>query len=369
MQAVVGLSKGVRIMRQRLDRNENNLFRKRIFATSMLFALLIPISILSICVGAYYIPFQNIFKILFSKGLDGGGAERIIIWEYRVPRTLVAIISGAVFAFSGAILQGVTRNPLVSPFTIGVSSAASFGAALVIIAGIKILKIPLDLYALSGVTATALIAFTVAFVHTLLLLLIAYTRGLSPESLVLSGIALTYVYSAGITILEYVAQESALREYVYWIMGDLARVTWQRLYITLVALLFLPPSIYKLAWSLNALALGEESARSLGVDPRRVLVVVAVLASLLTAIVVSITGPIGFICLMAPHIARLVVGVDNRYLLPASIAVGASLLLLSDIVARIAIKPAELPVSAVTNVLGVVFFLSLFLSKRKATWV
>lgn len=356
------------ILRQKLYKSKNNLFYRRIFATSILFALLIPISILSICVGSYSIPFQNVFRTLL-KDPNEGGVERIIVWEYRVPRTLATIISGAVFAFSGAILQGVTRNPLVSPFTIGVSSAASFGAALVIIAGVKVLSIPLDLYTLSGVAATTIIAFTIALIHTLLLLFISYARGLSPESLVLSGIALTYVYSASITILEYIAQEHTLREYVFWIMGDLARVTWTRLYIILATLPFLPLSVYKLAWDLNVFTLGEESAKSLGVNPEKVLAIVAILASLLTAIVVSVTGPIGFICLMAPHAARLIVGVDNRYLLPASMAVGASLLLLADVIARIVIKPAELPVSAVTNILGVAFFLALFLSRKKTTWV
>jgi iron complex transport system permease protein len=195
--------------------------------------------------------------------------------------------------------------------------------------------------------------------------MLVYVKGFSPESIVLAGIAMTYVYSAGITFLQYFAGEYQLREYVYWIMGDITRVDWGRLWVLVAALLVTAVSAPFFAWSLNTLALGDDVAKSLGVDPRRVRFAIALIASIATATVISVTGPIAFVCLMAPHIARLITGSDNRYLLPASIAVGAAILTLSDVVARIALKPVELPVGAVTSALGAAFFISLYMGRRR----
>jgi len=342
-------------------------FFKRFLLLLFLFSLLIPVFFLSIASGAYSLSLGDVIRCLLDpRGENPSSIAHTIVWFYRVPRTIGALIAGAVLAVAGALIQGITRNPLASPFTLGISSAASFGAGLVIVLGLKLALVSREfLVTSSGYVVVALTAWTICFLHTLLILMLVYVKGFSPESIVLAGIAMTYVYSAGITFLQYFAGEYQLREYVYWIMGDITRVDWGRLWVLVAALLVTAVSAPFFAWGLNTLALGDDVAKSLGVDPRRVRFAIALIASIATATVISVTGPIAFVCLMAPHIARLITGSDNRYLLPASIAVGAAILTLSDVVARIALKPVELPVGAVTSALGAAFFISLYMGRRR----
>jgi len=340
---------------------------KRILLISSLFLAIIPVSFLSIAIGAYNLPISDVVKCLLNPhGENPAIIAYTIVWFYRIPRTIGALITGAVLAVAGALIQGITRNPLASPFTLGVSSAASFGAGLVIIAGVKLALLPqVFLQTPEGYMIITLAAFTICFLHTLLILTLLFIKGFSPESIVLAGIAMAYMYSAGITFLEYFAGESSLKEYIFWIMGDLTRVNWGKIYFLLATLLITILAVYLFAWDLNALSLGDDVAKSLGVDPRKLRFKVAFMASLTTATVISITGPIPFICIMAPHIARLIIGSDNRYLLPTSIAIGSILLTISDIIARTALKPIELPVGAVTNALGASFFISMYMSIKK----
>ena len=342
-------------------------FFKRFLLLLFLFSLLIPVFFLSIASGAYSLSLGDVIRCLLNpRSENPSSIAHTVVWFYRVPRTIGALIAGAVLAVAGALIQGITRNPLASPFTLGISSAASFGAGLVIVLGLKLALVSREFLATSpGYVVVALTAWTICFLHTLLILMLVYVKGFSPESIVLAGIAMTYVYSAGITFLQYFAGEYQLREYVYWIMGDITRVDWSRLWVLVVALLVTAVSTPFFAWGLNTLALGDDVAKSLGVDPRRVRFAIALIASIATATVISVTGPIAFVCLMAPHIARLIIGSDNRYLLPASIAVGAAILTLSDVVARIALKPVELPVGAVTSALGATFFISLYMGRRR----
>ena len=332
-----------------------------------LFTTLFPLAIVSISLGVYNIPFDKVLNILFHRNIDQADTAYVIVWQYRVPRTIAAIVAGAVFALAGAFVQGATRNPLASPFTLGISTAASFGAALAIIAGVKVFGFPQTFFSgYMGYTVVSLSAFALSVAQTFIVLALSLYKGMSPESIVLAGIASAYIYSAGITILEYFAGEWSLREYVYWVIGDLVRVDWQKLWVITAIFAVCIALIFFLAWDLNTLYLGDEVAKSLGVDPVKTRVKVLIVASIATAIVVSVTGPIPFICLMAPHIARIVVGSDNRYLLPASIALGAALLLASDTIARVVLKPVELPVGAVTSALGAAFFLSLYMFRRRA---
>jgi iron complex transport system permease protein len=344
-----------------------DLLSKRVALTTLLFLVLVPVSFLSIASGAYSLTMGDMMKCLLDpQGGNPNDIAHAIVWSYRVPRTIGALIAGAVLAVAGALIQGITRNPLASPFTLGISSAASFGAGLVIVAGTSLAILPRGfLQSSQGYAFVALTAWVICFIHTLLILALVRIRGFSPESIVLAGIAMAYVYSAGITFLEYFAGEYQLKEYVFWIMGDLARVNWGKAYLLLAALALAVASVCLFAWDLNALSLGDDVAKSLGVDAGRLRFRVALVASIVTATVISITGPIAFVCLMAPHIARLVVGSDNRYLLPATIAIGSAILTLSDVVARVALRPVELPVGAVTSALGALFFMALYMGRRR----
>jgi iron complex transport system permease protein len=349
------------------DAKLKQFFFKRFLLLLLLFLLLIPVFFLSIASGVYSLSLGDIIKCLLNPYDENPSSiTHTVVWFYRVPRTIGALIAGAVLAVAGALIQGITRNPLASPFTLGISSAASFGAGLVIVLGLKLALVSREFLATSsGYVVVALTAWTICFLHTLFILMLIYIKGFSPESIVLAGIAMTYVYSAGITFLQYFAGESALREYVHWIMGDITRADWSKLWVLIAALAVVGVSAPFYAWGLNTLALGDDVAKSLGIDPKRMRFAIALIASIATAIVICVTGPIAFVCLMAPHIARLMIGSDNRYLLPASMAVGAMILTLSDVVARIALKPVELPVGAVTSALGAAFFISLYMGRRR----
>ncbi|MGC8975569.1 MAG: FecCD family ABC transporter permease [Thermoprotei archaeon] len=341
---------------------------RRVFLITLMYVALIPAIITSIALGPYNLSLLDVMKSLFNASNPGpeSSITHVIIWYYRVPRTIAALVSGAILASAGAIIQGVTRNPLASPFTLGISSASSFGAALTIIAGAKILGLPQAISQTpQGFIAVVTAALLFSFIQTILILTLAYLRGFSPESIILVGIATTYIYSAGITFLQYFAGETNLKEYVYWVIGDLARVNWGRIYVLISLLVVLVMCAMLIAWDLNALSLGDETAKSLGVNPRKTRFIAILIASATTAVVVSITGSIAFICLMAPHIARLVAGSDNRYLIPTSVATGALLLVVSDTIARTVLKPAELPVGAVTSLLGALFFMFLYSRYKK----
>jgi iron complex transport system permease protein len=317
---------------------------------------------LSVSVGTVNIPLDRVAGALLG---GAEGTEGVIVWSYRIPRALASLAAGAALAVNGVVLQALTRNPLASPFTLGLNSAAAFGAALAIVMGVRILGVgdPLALAAVASANA-----FVTSLVAVAIVLGLARLRGMTPESLILGGIAVAYLFSAATSFLEYISGETQLRIFVLWTMGDLVRVTWLGVYLLLgisAAALLLALSI---AWHLNALSLGDETAVSLGTNPRRIRLFGTFAAAFSTAVVVSQVGPIGFICLMSPHIARLMVGADNRYVVPAAAVVGASLLTLADIGARTLMRPAEIPVGVVTAAFGAPFFLALFLHTRRQVW-
>jgi iron complex transport system permease protein len=317
---------------------------------------------LSISVGTVSIPLDRVVGALLGRA---EGIEGVIVWSYRIPRALASLAAGATLAVNGVVLQALTRNPLASPFTLGLNSAAAFGAALAIVLSVRLLGAgdPLELTAVASANA-----FLTSLAAVAIVLGLARLRGMTPESLILGGIAVAYLFSAATSFLEYISGETQLKVFVLWTMGDLVRVTCLGVYLLLgvsVVTLFLALLI---AWHLNALSLGDETAVSLGTNPQRIRLFGTFATALSTAIVVSQVGPVGFICLMSPHIARLMVGADNRYVIPTAAVVGASLLTLADIGARTLKQPAEIPVGVVTAMFGAPFFLALFLRTRRQVW-
>ena len=332
-------------------------------------AILLPIVLcVSVSVGAASVPIRDTISILC-----GGDAEpRLvrIIMNIRLPQALTAIVAGAGLAISGATMQGVLRNPLCSPFTLGISSAAAFGAALALILGggsvttqdntLAGLGFSIGL-ARSGI---ALGAFVCAMLTTVVVLLLSRMRGTRSETIILIGVALGSLFSAGLMFLQYMVDDTRLAAIVYWTFGDTARATWTGL--TLMSLGVLPISGYFLfqSWNYNALIFGEETALGLGVPVRRLRILTMLFSSLLTSVLVSLLGIIGFVGLVVPHLARLLVGSDYRFLLPFSLLFGGLLLLLADTAARLILAPRILPVSILTAFIGVPVFLSLLLGKR-----
>jgi iron complex transport system permease protein len=282
-----------------------------------------------------------------------------IVWQLRLHRVLMGIFAGMGLAVAGSAMQGILKNPLASPFTLGIASAATFGASLAIILG-------------AGFVSGQYLIVGNAFVFTMLASLTVYGlakyKGITPETMILAGIAIMYLFSAMTSFLQYVGESEEVHEVVFWMMGSLGRSSWDKVGIIALVTVVCTLVLMYFSWDINALGAGDETAKSLGVNVELVRVLCMMLASLITASIICFTGTIGFIGLVAPHITRMVVGGDHRFLLPASGLVGALILLGADTVARTILAPVILPVGIMTAFLGVPFFIYLFLKRRKDYW-
>ena len=335
----------------------------------ILAAMLLPVALcFAVSVGAVSIPFRDTIFILC-----GGDAEpRLVrtILSIRLPQALTAVVAGAGLAVAGATMQGVLRNPLCTPFTLGISHAAAFGAALTLVFGGGIANImeenltKIGMHADFARSSVAIGAFATAMITAGLIMLLSRTQGTRTETIILIGVALGSLFSAGLMFLQYMADDARLAAIVYWTFGDTARANWADL--TVITLIVVPISVYFVmqSWNYNALIFGEETALGLGVPAKRLRIVTMMLASLITAVLVSLLGIIGFVGLVVPHFARLLIGSDYRFLLPFSLLFGALLLLLADTAARLVFAPRILPVSILTAFIGAPVFLSLLLRKK-----
>ncbi|WP_090363465.1 FecCD family ABC transporter permease [Ferrimonas sediminum] len=280
--------------------------------------------------------------------------EQLVISNVRLPRTLLAIIIGALLAQCGAVMQGLFRNPLADPGIIGVASGAALGAAISIV-----------VFPLAGDYLVPIAAFLGGLATTLAVYRLAHSRnGTSVTLLLLSGVAIGALTGSGIGFLTFVADETALRDLTLWQMGSLASAQWHSIGICLVAFAILAWQFQKNAQSLNALLLGEAEARHLGVEVEKLKIKLIMLTALGVGVSVAAAGMIGFIGLVVPHLIRMIIGPDHRTLLPLSAGLGAAILLLADLGARTWMAPAEMPVGLVTAILGAPFFLALLLNQR-----
>lgn len=335
--------------------------RKTLFPLTGLL-ILILFGIIAASWGSASITAGDVFDAILAKimpftGIEASRLADTIVWSLRLPRIAMAAVAGAGLAVSGAAMQGILRNPLVSPFTIGISSGAGFGASLAIVMGVGVVE--------SGQYLIIGNAFFFAILSACLVYGVARLRGVSPETLILGGIALMYLFSASTSMLQYVATEHQLQGVIFWLFGSLASATWGNLAVVSIVFCICLPLLMKYSWDLNALATGDEVALSLGINANRVRMIIMILASLMTATIICFTGIIGFVCLVAPHITRMIIGSDHRFLIPFASIVGAILLLAADTVGRTILAPAELPVGIVTAFIGVPMFLYLLIIKRR----
>ncbi len=327
----------------------------------LLSLLLIAALLLAVGIGAVAVPPGTVVAILLDRlGITLDVAvtqqQQAILWVIRLPRVLMGGLVGAGLATAGALLQGVFRNPLADPGLIGVSSGAALGAVAVIVMG----------FAPLGIFTLPVVAFIGGTCTTLLVYHLSQRNGRTDiASMLLIGLALNALAGAGTGLLTYLADEPQLRSIVFWTMGGLNGVLWE---MTLgaapciaLALLLAP----MLSRPLNLFALGEAEARHLGVEVEQVKRRAVLLAALATGAAVAVAGPIGFVGLIVPHIIRLVAGPDHRLLLPACALMGATLLMLADLLARTIAAPAEVPVGLITAFAGGPFFLALILRARR----
>ena len=327
---------------------------------SLLIIALAGMVIFSAGMGYLNIPFFDVTKIIIAKII---GKESmlshmdkifpVVVSDVRLPRILTAAIVGAGLSISGVVFQGILLNPLADPYTLGVSAGAAFGASLAILLNIELLGMySVPLFAFIGASGTLIFVIYLS----------ATGGGISSNNLILSGIIVAAILSAGISFLKYIADEQ-VSVIIFWLMGSFGSKTW-----TDVALTFLFVTAGFIIFTffardLNLMSLGNRTAASLGVDTRMVPVVLLISASLVTAVCVSVSGIIGFVGLLVPHMMRFLTGPDNRKLIPVSLLAGAILLLCADTVTR-ALLPSEIPIGVLTALIGGPFFCYIFRKRQ-----
>lgn len=319
----------------------------------------------AIAVGSYDMSLTRIFRTLI--GLEGG-PSKIVVWDIRMPRIMAAIITGCGLGLSGLATQGLLRNPLASPFTLGISQGAAFGAAFSIVvlgaAGMQdsaLRTADSNTLNIINVYAVTFFAFLGAITATLVILLLARLKKMSPESIILAGVALSSLFTSGTILIQYFATDVEIATVVFWTFGDVARSSWQEIgllgFVTLWVILYF---VFN-RWNLNALAAGDDSARGLGVEISRLRLVGMFLAALVAALATAFHGVIAFLGLLAPHIGRRLAGSDHGLLIPYACVVGSLLLLAADTLGRMLVGSGTLPVGVLTSFMGAPLFLYLLM--------
>ena len=323
---------------------------KEIISLVLLVFLPIILFFASFLMGRYPISPVDVVRTILSPifpQLTVSSTVNTIVWQIRLPRILAALLVGASLSMAGTAFQGIFKNPLVSSDLLGVSNGAGFGAALAIL--------------LSGSSVVIqLFAFVFGIISVSITYLIskAYKAG-GILILVLSGVAISAFFNSLISGIKFIADpEDKLPEIVYWLMGSLASITMNEIIMIIIPLFIGFIILYLLRWQMNILAMGDEEAQSLGLNPSRVRLIIIAACTLLTSAAVSISGIIGWIGMIIPHMARMIVGPDNKVLLPASLILGARCLLLIDNISRVVIS-IEIPIGILTAVIGVPIFLYL----------
>ncbi|MDY7563187.1 iron ABC transporter permease [Pseudomonas sp. 10B1] len=319
-------------------------------------ALLIS-CVLSLGFGAAPVPAQIVWQILLHKLFGGGpdmptwsAGQEHIVWLIRVPRMLLGALVGAGLALTGAVLQAATRNPLADPHLLGVTSGATLGAVIVVVHVGEVI----------GLMTLPLAAFIGALCSMLMVLAIANRHGrLDSDRLLLCGIAVSFVMMALANLLLFMGDHRASSAVMFWMLGGLGLARWELLGIPALSMLIGLALLLSMARALNALMAGEQTAVTLGLNARNVRIRVFLIASLMTGVMVSISGSIGFVGLMVPHVARRLVGAEHRRLLPVCVLMGSIFLVWVDVAARTLIAPEDLPIGVATAAIGGLFFIGL----------
>ncbi|WLH81258.1 iron ABC transporter permease [Pseudomonas sp. FP2335] len=333
--------------------------RKRLILCVMA-VLLLGSVLLDLALGPARYSLSEVLGALFAPD-TAAPQVRVVMWDIRLPVALMAVAVGAALSLAGAQMQTILNNPLASPFTLGLSAAASFGAAMGLAFGVA-------LFPLAAQYMVPLNAFIMAMLCALLIHFLSLRRGVSAETIVLLGIALVFTFNALLALVQFFATEQAVAAVVFWTMGSLTKATWPKLGVICLVILITLPIFAKRAWALTALRLGDDKAASFGINVRSLRLQTLIMVSLLAAFPVAFVGTIGFIGLVGPHIARMLIGEDQRFFLPASLLTGALILSASSVVSKTLIPGAIFPIGVVTSLIGVPFFISLILGGKKNSW-
>jgi len=336
---------------------------RKVFFISFFILLTIFLCGISISLGPLKFSVLEVYATILDKFFpnffDVPELAPIVVWNIRITRVIMGALAGVGLAIAGAEMQGILRNPLASPFTLGISAGAGLGAALAIIAGVGFI---------GGGLLLVGNAFIFALIPSFVIVGLSRFKRATPETMILAGIAMTYIFSAVSSLLHYFSEAEALKDVVVWLMGSLGRATWSNLStISLTLAVCIPLLIWK-SWDLNVMGAGDETAKSLGINVERTRIFIMIVASFLTAVIICFTGMIGFIGLVAPHITRICIGGDNRFVVPASGLFGAAFLVAADILAREVVAPVIIPVGIVTSCVGGPLFLYLIIKKKREYW-
>ncbi|MDE0970039.1 MAG: iron ABC transporter permease [Octadecabacter sp.] len=302
-------------------------------------------------------PLSTVFDV-FTDPMSHGVRLKVIVWDYRLPIAVTAVLVGALLAVAGAQMQTILNNPLAEPFTLGVSAAASFGASLAIVLGFSVIPGV-------GPFLVTVNAFVFALLTCGFILFATRLKGVGSETMILFGIAIFFTFNALLALMQYMASEDQIARIVFWMMGSLSRASWGKISLgTLLLCIAIPFSLYR-TWPMTALRMGEETAESMGVDVGRLRIEMLICVSLLAATAVSFVGTVGFIGLVGPHIARLLVGEDQRFFVPLSALVGALVLSLTSLISKSITPGIIYPIGIITALIGVPVFVSIILSTRR----
>lgn len=340
--------------------------RQGIFLFYALLLCLCALVVVAVRLGSYDMSVKTVVENLLHMG---EGPESVVVWNIRMPRIVAGIVAGSGLGLAGLGTQSLLRNPLASPFTLGVSQGAGFGAACAIVGmgawstdtgfvADQLFSV-LAVFGISRMYVVTFFAFIGAMAATLIILALSRSKKMSPRSVILAGVALASLFTSGTILVQYLASETEVASVVFWTFGDVARSGWSEIGGLAVALVGSVMFYLHKRWELNALLAGDDVATSLGVNVERLRMTGLLLASVLAALVTAFHGVIAFLGLLAPHIARLLAGSDHRILIPFSCLVGALCLVAADTLGRVVVGSGSLPVGVLTSFLGAPLFLML----------
>ena len=337
---------------------------KKIAIILILLAFVFLFFVVSVFVGSGTLSFKEVFLAIFNKGSE---TARLIVRRIRFPRVIAALIAGGGLAVSGLVMQTVLKNPLASPTTLGVSNAAVFGAnfAIIVVGAGAFHSTHGSWLSISNPYLVSTFSFLSAIIAAGSILLLARLKNLNASAIVLAGVAVSAIFQAGTTLIQYFASDTQVASAVYWTFGDLGRASYKTDLIMFIVVAVSTLFFFLKRWDFSAMSGGLAYAKTLGVNTRFMTIMSLLLASLITSVTVSFLGIIGFVGLTAPQFMKRIVGDDYRYLLPSSFLAGALLLLISDILGRLPIFGTSVPVGVVTSLIGGPVFLAILLRRKK----
>jgi len=337
--------------------------RKLLFIVACVITMIIVMGYAT-TIGSSDISFIEVYQAIFDHFFNPDAIDPDHDWAIftiRLPRIMAGMIAGMTLGVAGAAMQSMMKNPLADPYTTGISSGASFGATLALGLGITFAGI-------GGSLGLVLFAFVFSLIPALVIILVSSMRNTSAATMILSGIAVMYLFNACTTLIKIGLSDASLSSVFNWSVGDLSGTTWTTDGIMLCFTVAGTIILMLMSKKLNILITGDKNATALGLDAHKLRLVLLVMISLMAASVVCFTGIIGFIGLVAPHIVRMFLGSDNRYLIPAAAVFGGVLLMVSDLISRVILAPTFLPVGVITSFIGGPIFLYLLIKQRKSAW-